>query len=242
MQAGAAAVASGWRALLAGRAAAGILLQPAEAGAARGLAAAAARGAAPDSELRTKASGSPGAGQPSRVGPSPILASGSPGAGPPGTDGPGLTMASGLGPGAGPARRDGPGPALASGSPGADPPALPGPPRIERRVPLPRLRALIGSRLKAAQNACIAQTVFDVVDMSNIFQMRAEHGERFAEAHSGVKLGFMSAFASAVVLATRPLFCLPLPHWPASIIIKLPFRSPSAGARAGRVSRRQLRG
>ena len=58
----------------------------------------------------------------------------------------------------------------------------------------------IAERLKEAQNTAAMLTTFNEVDMSGVIAARARHRERF-EAKHGVKLGFMSFFAKACVVA-----------------------------------------
>jgi len=72
--------------------------------------------------------------------------------------------------------------------------------RGEERVPMTRLRRRIAERLKEAQNTAAMLTTFNEVDMSGVIAARARHRERF-EAKHGVKLGFMSFFAKACVVA-----------------------------------------
>ncbi len=72
--------------------------------------------------------------------------------------------------------------------------------RGEERVPMTRLRRRIAERLKEAQNTAAMLTTFNEVDMSGVIAARRHHRERF-EAKHGVKLGFMSFFAKACVVA-----------------------------------------
>lgn len=75
--------------------------------------------------------------------------------------------------------------------------------RIERRVPMSRLRASIAKRLVEAQQTAAMLTTFNEVDMSEIVRLRAKYKDRFAESHQGVRLGFMSFFVSASVEALK---------------------------------------
>ena len=72
--------------------------------------------------------------------------------------------------------------------------------RGEERVPMTRLRRRIAERLKEAQNTAAMLTTFNEVDMSGVIAARLRHRERF-EAKHGVKLGFMSFFAKACIVA-----------------------------------------
>ena len=75
--------------------------------------------------------------------------------------------------------------------------------RIERRVPMSRLRASIARRLVEAQHNAAMLTTFNEVDMSEVMRMREKYKDRFAERHKGVRLGFMSFFVSAAVEALK---------------------------------------
>jgi 2-oxoglutarate dehydrogenase E2 component (dihydrolipoamide succinyltransferase) len=65
-----------------------------------------------------------------------------------------------------------------------------------------RLRLTIAKRLKEAQNSAAMLTTFNEVDMQSIIQMRKDYGEDFRKKYS-VKLGFMSFFAKASVVALK---------------------------------------
>ena len=72
----------------------------------------------------------------------------------------------------------------------------------EERVPMSRLRRLIASRLKEAQNTAAMLTTFNEVDMSAVIELRAEYKEEFEKTH-GARLGFMGFFVKAVISALR---------------------------------------
>ncbi len=72
----------------------------------------------------------------------------------------------------------------------------------EERVPMSRLRRRIAERLMEAQNTAAILTTFNVVDMSEVMAVRSRFKDVFEKKH-GVKLGFMSFFAKAAVLALR---------------------------------------
>jgi 2-oxoglutarate dehydrogenase E2 component (dihydrolipoamide succinyltransferase) len=80
------------------------------------------------------------------------------------------------------------------------------PGRVERRVPMSRMRQTIAQRLKDSQNTYALLTTFNEIDMSRLMDMRKRLQDQFAEKHK-VKLGFMSAFvkASAVALQEMPM-------------------------------------
>lgn len=74
--------------------------------------------------------------------------------------------------------------------------------RIERRVPMTRLRARIAERLLDAQRNAALLTTFNEVNMKPIMEVRAKYKERF-ESEYGVKLGFMSFFVKACIEALK---------------------------------------
>lgn len=99
-----------------------------------------------------------------------------------------------------------PAPAAASSTPnGAMIPPRPEGPR-EERVKMTRLRKVIASRLKEAQNTAAILTTWNEVDMTGVLEMRKQYKEGFEKKH-GVKLGFMGIFTKACVTALR--------EWPA---------------------------
>jgi 2-oxoglutarate dehydrogenase E2 component (dihydrolipoamide succinyltransferase) len=87
-------------------------------------------------------------------------------------------------------------------------PAAPTGPRpradLEERVRMTRLRQRIAERLKEAQNTAAMLTTFNEVDMTNIMALRTLHKEAFEKKY-GVKLGFMSFFVKAAVLALKEI-------------------------------------
>lgn len=64
------------------------------------------------------------------------------------------------------------------------------------------LRSKIADRLVQAQQEAAILTTFNEVDMSAVMQLRKQHQEKFV-AKYGHKLGFMSFFVKAVVIALR---------------------------------------
>ncbi|KAJ3499774.1 hypothetical protein NLG97_g70 [Lecanicillium saksenae] len=76
--------------------------------------------------------------------------------------------------------------------------------REERRVKMNRMRLRIAERLKQSQNTAASLTTFNEVDMSSIMEFRKLYKDDVLKK-TGVKLGFMSAFARASVLAMRDL-------------------------------------
>ncbi len=102
-------------------------------------------------------------------------------------------------PAAPPAKSPAP-PAQTPPQPAAAPPAAPI--QGERREPMSRLRARIAERLLAAQHNAAILTTFNEVDMGPIMALRKRYRDRFEQQH-GAKLGFMSFFAKASVLALQ---------------------------------------
>ncbi|KAM5352052.1 hypothetical protein ACJ41O_004775 [Fusarium nematophilum] len=76
--------------------------------------------------------------------------------------------------------------------------------REERRVKMNRMRLRIAERLKQSQNTAASLTTFNEVDMSNIMDFRKLYKDDVLKK-TGVKLGFMSAFSRACVLAMRDI-------------------------------------
>ncbi|EEH40066.2 dihydrolipoamide succinyltransferase [Paracoccidioides lutzii Pb01] len=74
--------------------------------------------------------------------------------------------------------------------------------REERRVKMNRMRLRIAERLKQSQNTAASLTTFNEVDMSSLMEFRKLYKEGVLKK-TGVKLGFMSAFSRACVLAMR---------------------------------------
>jgi 2-oxoglutarate dehydrogenase E2 component (dihydrolipoamide succinyltransferase) len=72
--------------------------------------------------------------------------------------------------------------------------------RNEERVKLSRLRKRIAERLKEAQNTAAILTTFNEVDMTAVLDARSRYKEKFENKH-GVRLGFMSFFAKACIIA-----------------------------------------
>jgi len=94
--------------------------------------------------------------------------------------------------------------------PAAIPPALPvaepasgAGERLERRVPMSRMRARIAERLLEVTRTTAMLTTFNEVDMHRVMEVRAQYKDEFARVHNGVRLGFMSFFVKAAVEALK---------------------------------------
>ena len=101
-------------------------------------------------------------------------------------------------------------PTTAIAAPAPLQPAANLPPRMddprEERVRMTKLRKVIASRLKEAQNTAAMLTTWNEVDMGAAMELRAEYKDQFEKKH-GVRLGFMSFFVRAA--------CIGLKEWPA---------------------------
>ncbi|KAI9680772.1 MAG: 2-oxoglutarate dehydrogenase complex E2 component [Caeruleum heppii] len=76
--------------------------------------------------------------------------------------------------------------------------------REERRVKMNRMRLRIAERLKQSQNTAASLTTFNEVDMSSLMEFRKLYKDEVLKK-TGVKLGFMSAFSRACILAMRDI-------------------------------------
>ena len=74
--------------------------------------------------------------------------------------------------------------------------------RVERRVPMTRLRARIAERLLEAQHNAAILTTFNEVNMQPVMALRNRYRDQF-EKQFGVKLGFMSFFIKACIEALK---------------------------------------
>ncbi len=72
----------------------------------------------------------------------------------------------------------------------------------EERIKMTRLRQTIAKKLKQAQENAALLTTFNEVDMINIMEMRKENQQDF-QSRYGIKLGFMSFFVKACVVALK---------------------------------------
>jgi 2-oxoglutarate dehydrogenase E2 component (dihydrolipoamide succinyltransferase) len=104
-------------------------------------------------------------------------------------------------PAATPAPPPPPASAPAASAPAAPAPAASGE-RREERVRMTRLRQTVARRLKEAQNTAAMLTTFNDVDMTAVLEARGRYKDLFEKKH-GIRLGFMSFFVKAAVLAGR---------------------------------------
>jgi len=93
-------------------------------------------------------------------------------------------------------------------APAQVPPVAARPPREpgarEERVRMTRLRRRIAERLKEAQNNAAMLTTFNEVDMTEVMALRERYRESFEKKH-GVRLGFMSLFVKACIVALKEI-------------------------------------
>ncbi len=81
-------------------------------------------------------------------------------------------------------------------------PALTGE-RVEKRVPMTRLRATIAKRLLDAQHNAAMLTTFNEVNMGPLMDLRQQYKDLFEKTHNGTRLGFMGFFVKAAAEALK---------------------------------------
>ncbi|MBB3104572.1 2-oxoglutarate dehydrogenase complex dihydrolipoyllysine-residue succinyltransferase [Azomonas macrocytogenes] len=75
--------------------------------------------------------------------------------------------------------------------------------RVEKRVPMTRLRAKVAQRLIEAQSSMAMLTTFNEINMKPVMELRSKYKDLFEKTHNGVRLGFMSFFVKAAVEALK---------------------------------------
>lgn len=75
--------------------------------------------------------------------------------------------------------------------------------RVEKRVPMTRLRATIAKRLVEAQQNAAMLTTYNEVNMKPIMELRKQYKDLFEKTHNGTRLGFMSFFVKAATEALK---------------------------------------
>ena len=75
--------------------------------------------------------------------------------------------------------------------------------RIEKRVPMTRLRVTIAKRLLDAQHNAAMLTTFNEVNMGPLMDLRKQYKELFEKTHNGTRLGFMGFFVKAAAEALK---------------------------------------
>jgi 2-oxoglutarate dehydrogenase E2 component (dihydrolipoamide succinyltransferase) len=76
--------------------------------------------------------------------------------------------------------------------------------REEKAVKMSKLRQTIAKRLKDSQNTAAILTTFNEVDMTAVMALRKEYQDVFMKKH-GIKLGFMSFFIKACIIALEEI-------------------------------------
>ncbi|MGD2007117.1 MAG: 2-oxoglutarate dehydrogenase complex dihydrolipoyllysine-residue succinyltransferase [Cellvibrionales bacterium] len=87
----------------------------------------------------------------------------------------------------------------------AEIPAVEGPSseRVEKRVPMTRMRARIAERLLNATQQTAMLTTFNEVNMAPLMKLRSQYKEQFEKTHNGTRLGFMGFFVKACCEALK---------------------------------------
>lgn len=75
--------------------------------------------------------------------------------------------------------------------------------RVEKRVPMTRLRKRIAERLLDASQSTAMLTTFNEVNMKPVMELRSQYKELFEKTHNGVRLGFMGFFVKAACEALK---------------------------------------
>ena len=96
-----------------------------------------------------------------------------------------------------------PAPAAAPAKALADAPIAPTGERVEKRVPMTRMRAKIAERLLNATQETAMLTTFNEVNMAPMMALRSKYKEKFEKAHNGTRLGFMGMFVKAACEALK---------------------------------------
>ena len=75
--------------------------------------------------------------------------------------------------------------------------------RIEKRVPMTRMRARIAERLLEASQQTAMLTTFNEVNMAPVMTLRSKYKDQFEKIHNGTRLGFMGFFVKAACEALK---------------------------------------
>jgi len=94
-------------------------------------------------------------------------------------------------------------PAPAAAQAGAADVAGPSSERVEKRVPMTRMRARIAERLLDATQQTAMLTTFNEVNMAPLMALRKRYKEQFEQTHNGTRLGFMGFFVKACCEALK---------------------------------------
>jgi 2-oxoglutarate dehydrogenase E2 component (dihydrolipoamide succinyltransferase) len=96
-----------------------------------------------------------------------------------------------------------PAPTPAAAKAAAPQPVLVAGDRIEKRVPMTRLRARIAERLLEASQGTAMLTTFNEVNMKPVMELRGQYKDLFEKTHNGTRLGFMGFFVKAACEALK---------------------------------------
>ncbi|MBN7798876.1 2-oxoglutarate dehydrogenase complex dihydrolipoyllysine-residue succinyltransferase [Parahaliea mediterranea] len=75
--------------------------------------------------------------------------------------------------------------------------------RVEKRVPMTRMRARIAERLLDASQQTAMLTTFNEVNMAPVMELRRKYKDQFEKTHNGTRLGFMGFFVKACCEALK---------------------------------------
>ena len=75
--------------------------------------------------------------------------------------------------------------------------------RVERRVPMTRMRARIAERLLNATHETAMLSTFNEVNMAPVMALRKKYKDQFEKTHNGTRLGFMGFFVKAACEALK---------------------------------------
>lgn len=75
--------------------------------------------------------------------------------------------------------------------------------RVEKRVPMTRMRKRIAERLLEVTQTTAMLTTFNEVNMAPVMELRSKYKDKFEKVHNGTRLGFMGFFVKAAVEALR---------------------------------------
>ena len=101
------------------------------------------------------------------------------------------------------AKKAAPAAAPKAAAPAAAAPVFAAGDRVEKRVPMTRVRATVAKRLVEAQSNMAMLTTFNEVDMTEVMALRSKYKDLFEKSHNGVRLGFMSFFVKAATEALK---------------------------------------
>ncbi|PCK03454.1 MAG: dihydrolipoyllysine-residue succinyltransferase [Alteromonadaceae bacterium] len=75
--------------------------------------------------------------------------------------------------------------------------------RVEKRVPMTRMRKRIAERLLEVTHTTAMLTTFNEVNMGPVMELRKKYKAQFEKSHNGTRLGFMGFFVKTAVEALR---------------------------------------